>query len=106
MPSMFLHKRKSSNSSQDDIQENTAKRTASTLSGNTNLTENIAPSTSAGPQPHSFQMKPSLMQSQSTSSLSRHDSKQPKQMIVDEKNNPFFKHFKNQAEIEATTKSI
>ena len=106
MPSMFIHKRKSSDSSQNDIQENTPKRTALTSSGNTNLSENIAPSTSSGPQPHSFQMKPSLMQSQSTTSLSKLDSKQPEQMIVDEKKNPFFKHFKNQAEIETTTKSM
>jgi hypothetical protein len=106
MPSIFIHKRKSSDSSQDDIQENTAKRTALTSSDNTNLSENIAPSTSSGPQPHSFQMKPSLLQSQSTTSLSKLDSKQPKQMIVNEKDNPFYKHFKNQAEIETTTKSI
>ena len=105
-----IHKRKNSSSSQDEIEENTAKRATSNSSGNsgvsasnTNLSENVAPSTSSG---SIFQMKPSLIQPQSASNALKIDSKQPKQQIVDDKKNPFFKHFKTSTDTETTAKSM
>jgi hypothetical protein len=100
MPGYTAHKRKNSSSSNDESYDNASKRitsnaisTSTTSDSIASLSENVAPSTSTG---RTFQIKPSVLAlqpvPQATSSLS--DSKQPKQLVANEKTNPFFKHFK------------
>jgi hypothetical protein len=103
MPGYTAHKRKNSSSSNDESNENASKRitsnatnaisTSDTSDSIASLTENVAPSTSTGCK---FQMKPSVLALQPAlpATASVIDSKQPKQLIANEKANPFFKHFK------------
>ena len=100
MPGYTAHKRKNSSSSNDESNENASKRitsnaisTSGTSDSIATLSENVAPSTSTGCK---FQMKPSVLALQPVlpATASVIDSKQPKQLIANEKANPFFKHFK------------